>query len=156
MEVLHDSRRKYPKNEKDKRHDTSRTGKKIGVSYQQIGQYENGKRNPKLQTIAKIAVALDVLLLDLVDTDDPILQNEISAINIPDLNYINSVLRSTRSQYIYELNRILSDEKDIQQLFWDLLTNFNLLNEFGKKEAVKQIELFSKIPDYRKDDDKQE
>ena len=131
-------------------------GKKIGVSYQQIGQYENGKRNPKLQTIAKIAVALDVLLLDLVDTDDPILQNEISAINIPDLNYINSVLRSTRSQYIYELNRILSDEKDIQQLFWDLLTNFNLLNEFGKKEAVKQIELFSKIPDYRKDDDKQE
>ena len=131
-------------------------GKKIGVSYQQIGQYENGKRNPKLQTIAKIAVALDVLLLDLVDTDDPILQNEISAINIPDLNYINSVLRSTRSQYIYELNRILSDEKDIQQLFWDLLTNFNLLNEFGKKGAVKQIELFSKIPDYRKDDDKQE
>lgn len=96
------------------------------------------------------------MLLDLVDTDDPILQNEISAINIPDLNYINSVLRSTRSQYIYELNRILSDEKDIQQLFWDLLTNFNLLNEFGKKEAVKQIELFSKIPDYRKDDDKQE
>lgn len=131
-------------------------GKKIGVSYQQIGQYENGKRNPKLQTIAKIAVALDVLLLDLVDTDDPILQNEISAINIPDLNYINSVLRSTRSQNIYELNRILSDKNDIQQLFWDLLTNFNLLNEFGKKEAVKQIELFSKIPDYRKDDDKQE
>lgn len=130
--------------------------KKTSLSIASIQGYEQKKYKPKLQTIAKIAVALDVLLLDLVDTDDPILQNEISAINIPDLNYINSVLRSTRSQYIYELNRILSDEKDIQQLFWDLLINFNLLNEFGKKEAVKQIELFSKIPDYRKEDDKQE
>lgn len=129
---------------------------KTSLSIASIQGYEQKKYKPKLKTIAKIAVALDVLLLDLVDTDDPILQNEISATNIPDLNYINSVLRSTRSQYIYELNRILSDSNDIQQLFWDLLTNFNLLNEFGKKEAVKQIELFSKIPDYRKDDDKEE
>ena len=130
--------------------------KKTSLSIASIQGYEQKKYKPKLNTIAKIAVALDVLLLDLVDTDDPILQNEITAINIPDLNYINSVLRSTRSQNIYELNRILSDKNDIQQLFWDLLTNFNLLNEFGKKEAVKQIELFSKIPDYRKEDDKQE
>lgn len=130
--------------------------KKTSLSIASIQGYEQKKYKPKLNTIAKIAVALDVLLLDLVDTDDPILQNEITAINIPDLNYINSVLRSTHSQNIYELNRILSDKNDIQQLFWDLLTNFNLLNEFGKKEAVKQIELFSKIPDYRKEDDKQE
>lgn len=130
--------------------------KKTSLSIASIQGYEQKKYKPKLNTIAKIAVALDVLLLNLVDTDDPILQNEITAINIPDLNYINSVLRSTRSQNIYELNRILSDKNDIQQLFWDLLTNFNLLNEFGKKEAVKQIELFSKIPDYRKEDDKQE
>ena len=130
--------------------------KKTSLSIASIQGYEQKKYKPKLNTIAKIAVALDVLLLDLVDTDDPILQNEITAINIPDLYYINSVLRSTRSQNIYELNRILSDKNDIQQLFWDLLTNFNLLNEFGKKEAVKQIELFSKIPDYRKEDDKQE
>ena len=130
--------------------------KKTSLSIASIQGYEQKKYKQKLNTIAKIAVALDVLLLDLVDTDDPILQNEITAINIPDLNYINSVLRSTRSQNIYELNRILSDKNDIQQLFWDLLTNFNLLNEFGKKEAVKQIELFSKIPDYRKEDDKQE
>lgn len=130
--------------------------KKTSLSIASIQGYEQKKYKPKLNTIAKIAVALDVLLLDLVDTDDPILQNEITAINIPDLNYINSVLRSTRSQNIYELNQILSDKNDIQQLFWDLLTNFNLLNEFGKKEAVKQIELFSKIPDYRKEDDKQE
>ena len=130
--------------------------KKTSLSIASIQGYEQKKYKPKLNTIAKIAVALDVLLLDLVDTDDPILQNEITAINIPDLNYINSVLRSTRSQNIYELNRILSDKNDIQQLFWDLLTNFNLLNEFGKKDAVKQIELCSKIPDYRKEDDKQE
>ena len=68
--------------------------KKTSLSIASIQGYEQKKYKPKLNTIAKIAVALDVLLLDLVDTDDPILQNEITAINIPDLNYINSVLRS--------------------------------------------------------------
>lgn len=31
-----------------------------GMSYQQIGQYENGKRTPKLETIDKIAQALKI------------------------------------------------------------------------------------------------
>lgn len=34
-------------------------GEKLGITYQQIGQYENGKRQPKLETLNKIADALD-------------------------------------------------------------------------------------------------
>ena len=35
-------------------------GDKLGVSYQMIAQYENGKRNPKIETVQKIADALDM------------------------------------------------------------------------------------------------
>ncbi len=35
-------------------------GEKIGVSYQQISQYEQDKRKPKYETLNKIATALDV------------------------------------------------------------------------------------------------
>lgn len=33
---------------------------KLGVSQQYIGNYESGKRQPKIQTLQKIADALDV------------------------------------------------------------------------------------------------
>lgn len=35
-------------------------GKRLGVSQQQIAQYENGKRTPKIETINNIACALDI------------------------------------------------------------------------------------------------
>lgn len=38
----------------------------LGVAYQNIGQWESGKRNPKLDTIIKIACALGIRYEDLV------------------------------------------------------------------------------------------
>ena len=38
----------------------------LGVAYQNIGQWESGKRNPKLDTIIKIAEALGVRIEDLM------------------------------------------------------------------------------------------
>lgn len=40
-------------------------GEKLGVSQQHIAQYENGKRTPKLETIIKIASALDCEISDI-------------------------------------------------------------------------------------------
>ncbi len=42
-------------------------GRKIGVSQQQIAQYESGKRNPKIENLYRIAVALEVPILELSD-----------------------------------------------------------------------------------------
>lgn len=42
-------------------------GAKIGMSQQQVGQYELGIREPKQETLMKIAKALGVHLRDLVD-----------------------------------------------------------------------------------------
>ena len=38
----------------------------LGVAYQNIGQWESGKRNPKLDTIIKISEALGVRIEDLM------------------------------------------------------------------------------------------
>ena len=43
---------------------------KLGVSASMIAQYESGHRIPKVKTIAQIAFALDVELIDLLDRDE--------------------------------------------------------------------------------------
>ena len=40
---------------------------KLGIPYQSIGQWERGVRNPKVETIGKIARALDVNLLSILE-----------------------------------------------------------------------------------------
>ena len=42
-------------------------GKKLNVTQASINQFENNLRNPKLETLTKIAAALDVTLVDLLD-----------------------------------------------------------------------------------------
>lgn len=115
-------------------------GKKIGVSYQQIGQYENGKRNPKLQTIAKIADALDVLPRDLIDKADLAELPEIKEvqgskprIRTSNIDYVKECLDSESVLNIIELTELFHENKDTLEIFWLLLRNFNLLNDTGKR-----------------------
>lgn len=42
-------------------------GEKLGVSQAMIGQYENGKRQPKLETLGRIAAALGVDVWELYE-----------------------------------------------------------------------------------------
>ena len=44
-------------------------GKLTGMSQQQIAQYENEKRRPKMETLAKIAKALDVSVSELISDE---------------------------------------------------------------------------------------
>lgn len=41
-------------------------GKKLGISQVRVAQYENGIRNPKIETVKKIAEALNVEIIDLM------------------------------------------------------------------------------------------
>lgn len=41
-------------------------GEQIGMSQQQIGQYETGIRTPKMETLSKLASALECSIFDLV------------------------------------------------------------------------------------------
>lgn len=44
-------------------------GDRLGISQQQFAQYENGKRIPKIETLQKIADALDVPVSEVADCD---------------------------------------------------------------------------------------
>lgn len=58
---------------KEKKLTQKQLGERLGVSQAAIGQFENGKSSPRLETIKKIALALDVSedkLLDRVYDDD--------------------------------------------------------------------------------------
>lgn len=53
---------------KEKKLTQKELGKLCGMSEAQIGQYENGLRNPKMETLKKIAKALKVSSFDLIDS----------------------------------------------------------------------------------------
>jgi Predicted transcriptional regulator with C-terminal CBS domains len=81
-------------------------GRLIGVSESQIGQYEKGYRNPKLETLKKIARALEVpytYLLDHEPQKDPFL-NELLEI-FSQLNITN------KKKAIDYLKLLLKDNK---------------------------------------------
>ena len=44
--------------------------KKLGVAYQNVGQWESGKRVPTLETLSRIADALDVSVFDFLPGSD--------------------------------------------------------------------------------------
>lgn len=45
-------------------------GERLGVSQQHIAQYESGKRIPKIETIIKIATALDISPFEVISVDE--------------------------------------------------------------------------------------
>lgn len=104
-------------------------GDKLGITYQQIGQYENGKRKPKLETLQRIADALEIEMLSLL-TKEYITQTDITQKDFHD--WIDT-LGETKSDRINEL--------------------FDNLNEEGQDKAIDLVELLTKIPEYRKDKD---
>ena len=56
---------------KDKKLTQKELGEKLeGISQQQIGQWENGIKIPKLETIQKIATALEIPMFDLINMDE--------------------------------------------------------------------------------------
>lgn len=102
-------------------------GDKLGVSPVMISQYESNTRNPKLQTLQKIADALNITLSNLL-TFDAILNSEKSDIT----DWLSTMEEESYRDKIDEL--------------------VCLLNDTGQQEAVRQVELLTKIPEYRKED----
>lgn len=101
-------------------------GKKLGVSYVGISQWENNVRNPKFSTLARIADALNIPVQDLiedwskVDTEDFIKRACYGeGITVPD-----------------------AEER--------IAAALEKLNTTGQNVAVERVEELTKIPDYQK------
>lgn len=132
-------------------------GNMCGINEVQIRRYELGGSNPKLETIQKIAKALNVEPYAL---DDRLINIRIG---YQTLQYLESELDriynysgdiSAKEKYRKEIERsILQFQNELMELELNepkLLNNYRLLNEEGKKEANKRIEELTEITRYTK------
>lgn len=125
--------RKY---RKEKGWTQKQLGEKCQMPDSQIRQYELGMVNPKTETLRRIAEALEVPILKLGNLRlyeiDEIKEDLIN--NTPQLN-------STETKQVLSTN----SNRDL------LILKYDELNESGQTKALEQIELLTKIPDYRKE-----
>ena len=120
---------------------------KVGTTQQNLAQYENGKRNPKIGTVSRIASALKVNIDDLLAAD----------------------LKSSPVYRVYERhsdldNKLFLDFKNdflTRDINWEpldieMINKFKVLNEVGQIKAIEQVEMLTKIPEYQRTESDQE
>ncbi|MCM1189362.1 MAG: helix-turn-helix domain-containing protein [bacterium] len=123
-------------------------GEKLGVSQQNIAQYENGKRMPKLETIKKIAAVLkispnELLQLNGTRTIEELLEIvEIWRQQEEKLNKDNEIRHHLLIYYYNEMDRVGRDS------LMKILSNLRILNDIGQREASKRVEELTEIPRY--------
>lgn len=119
---------------------------KCGMYESQIRKYENGNANPKLETLKKIADALEVPLDDLLGYDE-VFNNSPVYRAFRRNNYLDSPLFQDYKKHF------LTNGIDWEPIDIEMIKNFKLLNEIGQTKAIEQIEMLTKIPEYKKTDD---
>lgn len=94
--------------------------KKLEIPYSTLANYENNYREPNIETLNKIANALEVSTFDLIPDAN------IEDINLD--NYIN--VKNTKDIYGVQTSRILSDKEVAQRKgLYMLLQAYDLLPE---------------------------
>lgn len=104
----------------EKKLSQSTLGSKLGISQQQIAQYELGTRTPKIDTLAKIANALDVDIDNLLDIE-----------TLHPMDYTEAIFSYEHIRY----DRIK--------------TLYDKLNDLGKEEAIKRLDELTQIEKYK-------
>ena len=102
---------------------------KLGTSQAWIAQMENRKDVPTLSTILRLAKTLEISANTLIKYEDAFVER------------ITGDLIDDISEKMY---------KKLEEA--RLLENYRLLNETGQTKAIEQVELLTKVPEYKKDD----
>ena len=121
---------------KEKKITQKELGEMLGVSQSAINQFENNKSTPKTQTLQKIADALDVPISFLMGFD---LFNS-------KLKKNPKILELYAGSAQKQVENIINKQKEERLLFC-----FDDLYDTGKEKAIEQVELLTKIPEYKKD-----
>ena len=128
---------------------------KCGMYESQIRKYELGTANPKLETLKKIADALEINVNQLEWT----ISDQLTAIT--EMERMNrgkgySVLDSFGFNFETQYRRGRISEEEYQRQKKDfvqketLLNAFNSLNVEGKEKAIEQTKILAKVPEYQK------
>ena len=103
-------------------------GELCGIADSNIRKYESGNQNPKIETLQKIADALDI----------PV--NRLLAGKIISRDELKEKLSE------YGLTHLVPDTEEERTV----LENCKKLNETGKKEAAKRVEALTHLEKYTK------
>ncbi len=132
--------------------------KRLGVTPQAISQYERGIKNPKTETLKKIAAALGVPWYKLL-SDNP---NEQLDIILSDqdrkLERLDKI-RAERDKLLHEMDvesskeRITSsDNAAALNAYRSIKEYLNLLNSDGLSKATERVHELTEISRYRRKD----
>lgn len=119
-------------------------GDLCGMADSAIRRYENGRANPKIETLQRIAAALDVKICYSEDGKPC---------------FLDKILESTGEK---AFKSIIVNQKDIYEKVAEMpettpdtliLDLYHQLNDTGQDKALEQVELLTKIPEYLKDKD---
>lgn len=129
-----------------------RLGELCGIADSAIRRYEAGNANPKIETLQKIADALDVSIYDLdsnlslakIKCLSP--QLEKSIFKISDRLFGESY--TTRDALVQNL--LNEPVKLLEAEDEPILDLFHQLNNTGQDKALEQVELLTKIPEYKR------
>lgn len=127
---------------KEKGFTQKQLAEKCGMAESTLRQYEIGYRNPKLETLHKIANALDISIILLVEGCEnkyPLSGKDFQ------LDLYNSMMNAEKILDELEAQKAtrMSNTEDIH-----LLNDFRKLNNFGKKEARKRVQELTEIKRY--------
>ncbi len=131
-------------------------GERLGVSQAMIAQYENGKRIPKRDTLHKIAVALkipDIALLDSNKNDYDLsgldFEDQLSMMmrHIIDHPEAKAVIHNIVNGEEYKITAPKDKNLALKKY---LLLRFDELNDKGKNKLADYAEDLTKIPEYQK------
>lgn len=139
MTALSENMRKIRKN---KGLTQKQVGENCGLKESTIRQYELGYRNPKLETIKKIASGLGVDYKELLEGTEL----HRAPTKLP--NLIDAI--GKRADITINGVEIAPDPGAVNELIIKDL--FRKLNDTGQNKAIEQVELLTKIPEYRNQD----
>lgn len=126
-------------------------GKKCGLSRNAIYNYENNKRKPTIETLEKIAKALDIQLTDLISnnlddvTKEYLFQDNLLNLRIRGLeHYLNEkfLKDSEKTVLINFTNDFLLEYTEMLKKIWFLERNWDdSHNEYNKNSSLSESDL---------------
>lgn len=129
-------------------------GEKADIAEPTIRRYELGKLNPKLETLLKIATALDVSVFDLMDPEkclDDFKKGVSEPIDIQNPDIQKAFRRYIKDGKLEFPGLAEGSALDAENRENDLLCDFRKLNGEGQQKAIERVQELTEIPRYQKD-----
>lgn len=117
---------KIKKNRTQKGFTQKQLAQKCSMYESQIRKYETGKIHPKIETLQKIANALQVSV------------NSLRSDSELEMDFLTKYMCKSFDATIESLN-----------IEHKLISDYRSLNAQGRKKAIEQVELLTKIPEYQ-------